>query len=706
LNRLDLLLRLHLAGEPPEDEVNRFKGIFLQRKEILALLNPNTPQITPDHQALRDELSRLDQAIAERVALSHRQGVYLPLAHLTELFQLSPLQRLVVLICLAPELDRNYEKIYAYLQDDLTRKRPGVDLIFRLLLASGEEKLAARREFDPETPLVRFLINVMDDSGDISPLLARTLKLDDRIADFLTGTGRPDPRLDAVADLSHPGAESGEPQTGIPVRIGQYLNNYRLQQKEAPDQPHPVFYFYGPEGAGKLGQAQASCWRLGISLLTVDLAKLAALEMPFREAIRLLVREALLQNAALCLEKIEALAEAGEKRLDEAGLLHELFRDFTPLVFILGEGPWKPADLSEQYAVIEVEFTTPDEQERHALWESLGRDYHLALEVDLVSLAGKFRFTPGRIGAALRMAGQTADWKTPGAGRIEAADLYRACYRLSNQKLSALAQKITARYTWDALVLPGDQLEQLREICDQVKYKHQVFGEWRFGRKLSLGKGLNVMFSGPPGCGKTMAAEVIAGALSLELYKIDLSRVVSKYIGETEKNLGRIFAEAETSNAILFFDEADALFGKRSEVKDAHDRYANIETGYLLQKMEEYEGLVILATNLSQNMDQAFLRRMQFSVEFFFPEKTERAEIWRKIFPAEAPLAEIDFEFLADKLKIAGGNIKNIALRAAFYAAAESQAIGMKQIMRAVRREYQKMGKMFLPNDFEPYHQI
>jgi SpoVK/Ycf46/Vps4 family AAA+-type ATPase len=231
-------------------------------------------------------------------------------------------------------------------------------------------------------------------------------------------------------------------------------------------------------------------------------------------------------------------------------------------------------------------------------------------------------------------------------------------------------------------------------VCDRAKYRYLVYGQWGFERKLSLGKGLNVLFSGPPGTGKTMAAEVMANELQLDLYKIDLSQVVSKYIGETEKNLDRIFNAAQSANAILFFDEADALFGKRSEVKDAHDRYANIEVGYLLQKMEEYEGVAILATNLRQSMDEAFLRRLQIIVEFPFPDEAERQRIWAVIFPEEAPLGEdVEFEVLAKAIKLAGGNIKNIGLSAAFYAAGEGKIIQMRHLIEAARREYQKLGR-------------
>ena len=270
-----------------------------------------------------------------------------------------------------------------------------------------------------------------------------------------------------------------------------------------------------------------------------------------------------------------------------------------------------------------------------------------------------------------------------------------------------MARKIVPKYGWRDIILPSDLFEQLKEIYGYIKYYYKVYGDWGFEKKLTLGKGLNTLFSGPSGTGKTMAAEIIAHELQLDLYKIDLSTVVSKYIGETEKNLSLIFNEGQASNAILFFDEADAIFGKRSEVKDAHDRYANIETAYLLQKMDEYDGMVILATNLRKNIDEAFSRRMHFTLEFPVPDELDRKRIWRNIFPTEAPLdTDIDFDFLAKQFQITGGNIKNIALGAAFLAAQNDQEINMKSILRAIKREYQKIGKLCTADEFANYLEL
>ena len=322
-------------------------------------------------------------------------------------------------------------------------------------------------------------------------------------------------------------------------------------------------------------------------------------------------------------------------------------------------------------------------------------------------MASKFHLTAGQIENAAAIAQSLALWRDPESRAIPKEDLYTACRQQSNHKLSQLATKITPRYVWSDIVLPRDQLNQLREICSYIKYHHLVYTEWGFDHKLSLGKGLNVLFAGPSGTGKTMAAEIIANELGLDLYRIDLATVVSKYIGETEKNLDKIFKEAQDSNSILFFDEADAIFGKRSEVRDSHDRYANIEIAYLLQKMEEYQGIVILATNMRKNLDEAFARRMHFSVEFPFPEEADRYHIWQKAFPELAPLSQnINLAFMARQFKITGGNIKNIALSAAFLAAEDSDMVAMEHIIRATKREYQKMGKLCTEADFAEYFEL
>lgn len=345
---------------------------------------------------------------------------------------------------------------------------------------------------------------------------------------------------------------------------------------------------------------------------------------------------------------------------------------------------------------IELDFPAPSNERRRLLWtRALGEDAQLSPDVDLTLLTGAFRLTGEQIEAAAHTARHTAAWRAAQEGGetcVAMRDLTSACRAHSNQKLGTLTRKIIPRYTWADLVLPADRLAHLHEMCLHVRYSPRVFEEWGFDRKLAGGKGLNVLFAGEPGTGKTMAAEVLAADLGLDMYKLDLSSVVSKYIGETEKNLEQIFREARTSNSILFFDEADSLFGKRSEVKDSHDRYANIEVSYLLQRMECYRGLAILTTNLKKSLDTAFLRRLRFIVEFPFPDHAERAKIWSRVFPADTPTHGLDVHKLA-RLSVAGGNIRNTALNAAFYAAEAGEPVRMVHCLRAAQGEYGKLEK-------------
>jgi SpoVK/Ycf46/Vps4 family AAA+-type ATPase len=348
-----------------------------------------------------------------------------------------------------------------------------------------------------------------------------------------------------------------------------------------------------------------------------------------------------------------------------------------------------------------MELPRPSYDARVALWgRMLNGD---GAGIDVPALANRFRMTGGQIRDAAATARALARARGHDA-RVTAEDLDAACRIQSTPRLGALARKITPRYGWNDIVLPEDRREMLREIVGTMKHRALVLHRWGFDRKLAMGKGLNVLFAGPPGTGKTMAAEIMASELRLDLYRIDLSTMVSKYIGETEKNLSKVFAEAETSGAILFFDEADAMFGKRSEVKDSHDRYANLEVSYLLQRMEEYGGVVILATNFRKNMDEAFVRRMHFAIDFPFPGERERLRIWEGVFPSALPRdPDIALPAVARKLELAGGNIRNIALAAAFLAAGEGGVVTTAHLARAARREFQKMGKVVSEAEFSDW---
>jgi AAA+ superfamily predicted ATPase len=705
LERIELLLKLRLLKDEKrqsQTQPNQFKGLVLLKEEIAELLGkpPSGDLIENDsnYQTLSGALTQLEKQITGRRDASLTGGIYLPLPHLSRLFNLTRFEESCLLVCLAPEIDRKYEKIYAYLQDDVTSKSPGVDLFVRLLSDAMEERLQARAAFESQAALLKFrLLHPIDNSpGGPTTLLSQAFKLDARIADFLLGSGQMDSQLDRVASLSagraiKPGLCVAEEARS---RIGKIIELHRKQS-----QSKATFYIFGPYGSGKRSLAKSVCYDLGLSLITCDAADLIKQQASFDELAWRLGREAGLQPAALCIENLDCLLDDGDQQHARLESLLEAIRAFSSFTFLLGKRFWTPQGLPSGDTFIHVELPSPDYATRITVWEHYFKSGYQAKEnVDIKAVATKFRFTPGQIQDAMIEAQNIARWRSPDDPRITADDLYAACRSQATLNLGALARKIEPKYTWQEIILPPDEIAQLGELCDQARKRETVYGKWGFDRKLSLGKGINALFFGPPGTGKTMAAEVIASELKLDMYKIDLSQIVSKYIGETEKNLHNIFKQAESSDAILFFDEADALFGKRSEVKDAHDRYANIEIAYLLQKMEEYDGIAILATNLRQNMDDAFVRRLRFIVEFPFPDEEYRRRIWEVTFPKEAPLAaDVDFQRLAREIRLAGGNIKNIAVAAAFYAASDGGVIQMSQLMRAAHREHRKVGRIWNP---------
>jgi AAA+ superfamily predicted ATPase len=624
-------------------------------------------------------------------------------------FGLSDFDTDVLLIALAPELDLRYERLYAYLQDDVTRKRPTVDLALNLLCDSAGEKLARRAHFAPDAPLVRHgLLSLFADAHQPrSPLLSQYLKADEQIANRLLGQGGFDPRLKNFARLVSP----EESFDGLPLDEGTKDALLGLAS-EAQQTGRPLaLYFRGRRGTWRLRAAGALAREMGVALLCADVSGMAASGEGLAHALGIVRREAWFHDAVVYFEGLDSLR--GEEKAAEFARLLEELEGAAGVVILSGTLPWAASGRGAS-GVVCVEFARPDFKARRECWRGELSGSGVALDPEsLDALAGRFRLAPQQIVDAVAAARARARWRAAGARRRgggglpperDAAtgdarptdeDLFEAARAQSSGGLTRLANKIRPARSWDDIVLPEDTLAQVREICRRVADRQRVLGEWGFGGKLSLGKGVGALFAGSSGTGKTLAAEIIARELGLELFKVDLSGVVSKYIGETEKNLESVFGAAEDANAILFFDEADALFGRRSEVRDAHDRYANIEVAYLLQKMEQYEGLAILASNLRSNLDEAFVRRLAFVVHFPFPEEEDRRRIWRSVWPAETPLApDVDLDLLAARFKLSGGNIKNVALSAAFLAAADADdRVRMEHLFRATRREYQKLGK-------------
>jgi SpoVK/Ycf46/Vps4 family AAA+-type ATPase len=715
LERLDLLLERETLSLRARKLINEseFRGLYLSEAQVDALINRNGHGrgAQPERQDLQDLTAAIEKKRTEidaRVQASLRAGRQLPLVRLSRLFALTPFETATLLLSIAPELDQKYATLYAYVQNDVTKKHPTVDLALNLFCRTRDERLQERASFASDGALFRHqLLRIFDDPQDREPtLLSRFMKADGRATDFLLGHDRIDERLQAFTERGGGNLAALLGEQALPAELKTKLS----RAAQASSGKGAVFLFHGPYGVGKRAAAEAICAEQETPLLIVDLRQALASEQSFALSISLLRREATLRQAALYLNHLEVLL-TDEASMKERLLIlaHELLAQHDGLIFLGSEAAWHPVGLWQETCFLSFRFPLPEFPLRLKLWKQAlsGCGYRLEPGVDVATVAGKFILSGGQIMDAVREVTHLLKLRAVKRQRISLDDLHRAARDQSNQSLSRLAQKIEPVYTWKDIVLPPRAMQQLREVCISVKYRHVVHSEWGFDGKLSLGKGLNVLFSGPSGTGKTMAAQILAHELSLDLYKIDLPSVISKYIGETEQNLSRIFREAESSNAIIFFDEADAIFGKRSEVKDAHDRYANIEVAYLLQKMEEYEGIVILATNLSKNLDEAFARRMRHSVEFPFPDAAYREHIWRNIFPGKAPLAsDVDLGFLSSQFELSGGNIRNVALAAAFLAAEAGGEICMEHLILSTSREMQKIGKLPSKASFRHYYEL
>ena len=676
----------HTFGPLADDE---YRGLYVPDAEV-EILAAAPPPYAPDLTARRADLA------AERMALS-RHSFGSPITRVAHLFGLSDFEQDILMLGLAPEIDLRYERLYAYIQDDVTKKRPTVDLALRMLCPDPGRRAESRAAFAPEAPLMRNrLVQLFEDGQRHAPLPARFIKLDERIVAELLGQAALDPQIAPFASLTRP--ERRLSQIILADALGE-----RLHQVVTSHQRGLVLALQGSYGSGRAALSEAICGELKIPLLSVALDRMREGDLIPTEAMRRTLREATLQGAAILWQGAGFLLtpppEAAQP--EGAGAWRQAFLaaldEFTGRSFLALDQSWEARGALRHALYLRIELPASSYTDRERIWsERLAND--APDQAALAALASTFRLSGGQIRDAVDMARALARWRDQPLGM---AELYAACRAQSSGRLDTLAHKINATYAWNDIVLPLDQVTMLREICVQVRHRRTVLESWGFDKHLAMGKGVNVLFAGQSGTGKTMAAEIIAADLGLELYKVDLSTMVSKYIGETEKNLDKVFTAAREANAILFFDEADALFGKRSEVKDAHDRYANIEVGYLLQKMEEYDGIVILATNLRKNLDDAFIRRLHVAIDFPFPEEPDRMRIWRKVFPRSAPLADdVDLSYLAKQFKLAGGNIRNIALLSAYLSAEDGTSIGMNQIVRAIKREYQKLGKLVTETEF------
>lgn len=698
LKRMDALIKAYVKQAiTTQTHDNPYPGLQVTAQEAQALLN-DTVGLPFWYTAYADIDSPLSQFAHERQAIdqaveqSIKNQISLQLIALQQRFQLTPQEIDILLICLTVEWDARYAVFFAYLHDDVNQKRPTMDLILNLLSQSWSEKGAMRRWLSPTATLRRYaLIEINEQNGASS--LSRPVNISERITHFLLGQEDLPAALSTIVSIMTP--DKSLSALILPAALRDRLDNLLTQHRAELAQA--VIYLQGGTGAGKRTLAQALCHALKITLLVVDLP--ALIKSQSQERVALILREAYLHNAAIYWRGMPSVLQADQQ--DWRQPIMAASKSYRGLVFMDGEAnwPWAQTRVPEK-RILTISLPPLTTLQRQDLWQ---RALPHLDQNTVIDVATRFRFSPHQIFSAAQLAKQVSHGDYPRDLSID--DVFHACKLQTTQALSTLARPCQPSVQCPEIILPLSCQQQLDELLHHVQYATTVYEHWGFARQLTRGKGLSALFSGTPGTGKTLAAEVVAARLKLTLYKIDLSSIVSKYIGETEKNLEQLFLEAEAHQGILFFDEADALFGKRSEVQNAHDRYANRETSYLLQKIEDYPGIVILATNFKHNIDEAFVRRLQFCIDFPFPTAEERLQIWQDIWPKETPLStDINFSTLAT-LEIAGGHIKNIALAAAFKAAStpstpKGAQVTLTHIKAAAQGEFKKIGKIIHPEQW------
>jgi hypothetical protein len=569
---------------------------------------------------------------------------------LSEVFGLSDFERQIVLLCAGIEMDTELATLCGEAQGRPHRPAVTFGLAMALLPDSHWSALI------PQRPLRHFRLVEMEGGQGLT---TASLRIDERILHYLAGVNAVDPRLALLRLLPQPEFIAIEHKN---------IAGQAAEMLARTSEPPLILQFCGDDAAGQEDVAAAAAKNTGLQLFSVNADDLPAPGSELEQFSTLWQREALLLPAALLIQCANGINAAGR----------HLAERLPETVFISCR---EPIRFSRTFSRFDIDKPQPAEQKR--LWQlALGKSAaELGPAVDEVS--AQFRLSARTIAS-------TSALITAGKNRVPPGNLWNACRALARPRLEDLAERIIPLAGWNDLVLPEPQKQILRHLAAQVRHRLTVHETWGFSAKGRRGLGVSALFAGGSGTGKTLAAEVLAHDLALEMYRIDLSAVVSKYIGETEKNLRQVFDAAEEGGVLLLFDEADALFGKRGEVKESHDRYANIEVGYLLQRMESYQGVAILTTNLKSSLDKAFERRLRFTVNFPFPDYAQRGEIWQKIFPAGTPTEGLSHQRLA-QLNVSGGSIRNIAVNAAFLAAQAGKPVRMEHLAEAARLESQKI---------------
>ena len=676
---------------------DQFSGTFVSGGEVAAILGDGAAGTDEGTRRITDldaAITAREELIEGRLVASREGGTAMPFDLLRRSFGLTPTEQRALWVLIAVELDARMRQLMRYLANEASRVHADVGLLGLLVYSAPTTRDLLVTELAPDSRLARHrLIEPVGSrrNQEDAPFIARPIKVNGRLIELVHGHLRLDPEVSGCAELVRD-PPSSEHMLGTGTLRTQVLELVRAGLQGSPAASlAPAVVVSGAEGAGRKTLVLGAAHELDCAVLRVHCDRLPQGADDLARTARALIREAVLFRAVPLFENIEALAsdtEAGRLVDRTAGIDLALSHFRGPVAATCVKRDSRPVSLSR--GIVMVDVPTPGEAARAELWQrALGA---AAPNLDFDRAAARYPVTGGLI----QRASESALARAGARGEeVNEQDVHAGLRSTLDVKLSTLGVRITWRQTWDDLVLPDDSVQEIKEFIARVRHRRRVYEEWGFSRKLAKGLGLSALFAGPPGTGKTMVAGIIADELALDLYQIDLSRIVSKYVGETEKNLAKVFDAAEAGHAILLFDEADSLFSKRTEVKSSVDRYANLEVNYLLQRMEQFNGITILTTNLDSSIDDAFRRRISFRVDFPFPEAEERVLLWQAMLPHEAEVGDdIDFEMLGDRYEFSGGYIRNAVLRAAFLAADDDSPITMGHLRRAATLEYAAMGKV------------
>jgi ATP-dependent 26S proteasome regulatory subunit len=686
------LMDFQKEEDPPSDESAAEAGEELD-DELSALFSDFAQSAPPTEQETADtSIDELLDYIDRRAALTQAP---LPLYQLCKKLDFSHFTVFCFACAILSSTQTNYASVFQVVNQNGNLSAPSIESAARVfygedftITGSYSQMSLALEQLQPVLSLQ--INSAMPFSTIVSP--------DKRVIDFLFGTQPM--RLDQNYDRFF-SCLTDQAELDPFLANGQILEALRIAYQDGTR----IFSLFGDEGSGRKFTIRHFCKEQGLSCVSINCSKLFVYDFRFVEqALWAAARECILTGACVCLDNLSYREDEKDKFF---GYMDLAFGKFTRqgLTVFTASKEKMPMKQMTDLDFAQLELPTPSFSERERVWQFYAKPYTLNADVDLSELATKFLFTPGKIKDALRQGRSLASMNK--YLDIPRSILFQSCNNQMSHELTQKATRIAANFGWDDIVMNPDQRLALKNACDQLIFRKQVYEQWNYIKKYPYGRGLSVLLFGAPGTGKSMCAQVIAHEMNLELYRVDLSKVVDKYVGETEKSISMIFREAKKCNVVLFFDECDTLFAKRSDDGGSNQSSNNNKTALLLQEVEAYDGVSVLATNYKHNIDPAFFRRMKFIVEFQFPDADTREMLWRTTIPKTTPLAEdVDIRFLAERFEFVGGNIKNCILNAAFLAAADPEAEGevhMKHYLQAIKYEFVKTGKVFTRADFEPY---